>query len=139
MKRSGFVRKPGKVYATLTRATPMKSTCSVKVKRKRVTKAEGSDYLAACRGESCYLRVPGVCCGRIDTVVPCHSNQSKHGKGMGIKAKHEFTVPGCLTCHAWLDQGDAPRETKVLRFDAALDAWVPVRAEKMGMPMLEFA
>jgi hypothetical protein len=106
---------------------------------RKPTVAEGSKYLAACRGEPCYLRVPGVCCGRIDTVVPCHSNQSKHGKGLGKKAKHEFTVPGCFTCHSWLDQGDALRETKVLTFDTALGLWVPVRDAKMGSPLLEAA
>lgn len=138
MKRSGFVRKPGKAYATLSRSAPMpRGTSKLKSVRRKPTVAEGSKYLAACRGEPCYLRVAGVCCDRIDTVVPCHSNQSKHGKGMGIKASHEFTVPGCLTCHAWLDQGAAPRATKVLTYDAALEAWVPVRAVKMGLTMLE--
>jgi hypothetical protein len=140
MKRSGFVRKPGKTYATLSRSSSIaRGTTKLKSARRKPTVAEGSKYLEACRGESCYLRVPGVCCGRADTVVPCHSNQSKHGKGAGIKAKHEFTVPGCFTCHSWLDQGDAPRETKVMTFDAALGLWAPARAAKMGLPLLEAA
>lgn len=140
MKRSGFVRKPGKEYATLGRSKPIaRGTSKLKTVRRAPTVAEGSKYLTACRGEPCYLRVPGICCGRRDTVVPCHSNQSKHGKGGALKAKHEFSVPGCFTCHSWLDQGPAARETKVLTFDTALDAWVPVRAAKMGLPLTEAA
>lgn len=133
MQRSGFVRKPGKTYATLSRAAPIARSSAMKSKPKRPTVAEGSKYLAACRGEPCYLRVNGICMHSPLTVVPCHSNQSKHGKGMGIKAAHEFTVPGCHACHAWLDQGPAARDTKVLVFDAGLEMWVPVRARKMGL------
>lgn len=104
--------------------------------RKRPTVAEGSKYLAACRGEPCYLQVFG-CLRSSETVVPCHSNQAKHGKGMGIKAGNEFTVPGCMFCHRWLDQGPAPREQKAGAFDLALEEWEPVRARKMGLPELE--
>lgn len=104
---------------------------------KRPTVAEGSKYLAACRGEPCYLRVPGVC--RLnpldDTVVPCHSNQARHGKAGGMKAKNEFTVPGCMWCHAWIDQNwvGTPRLLKFDVWDRAYAAWEPVRARKMGL------
>ncbi|MPW17897.1 DUF1364 family protein [Paraburkholderia sp. CNPSo 3157] len=138
LARTGFKRKEPKPFALADRKT-LERHSAMKLRIKKPTVAEGSKYLAACRGEPCYLRVPGVCCGRIDTVVPCHSNQSKHGKGMGIKAAHEFTVPGCFACHAWLDQGDAPREAKVLVFDRALGAWAPARAAKMGIEMKEAA
>lgn len=83
--------------------------------------------LAACRGQECFLAIPGVCRGRTETVVPCHSNQSKHGKGMGLKARDEFTVPGCQDCNTWLDQGPADRHTKAAHFDWALTRWEPVR------------
>lgn len=144
MKRTGFVRKPGKVYATLTRATPMKSTCSVKVKRKRVTKAEGGDYLAACRGEECYLLVPGVCCSigwAHESVVDCHSNQSRHGKAGARKADNIYTVPGCGPCHAWIDQNrvGTPKQVKFDVWDRAYERWEPVRAAKMGMQLPEAA
>lgn len=33
-----------------------------------------------------------------------HSNSSKHGKGRGIKASDEFTVPLCAICHGLFDQ-----------------------------------
>lgn len=88
--------------------------------------------LAACRGQECYLAIPGVCRGRHETVVPCHSNQSKHGKGLGLKAADQFTVPGCMDCHSWLDQGPADRQTKAAHFDWALNRWSAVRDHKAG-------
>ena len=136
MKRTGFKRNPDKVYATFSRGDALERKTPMRTRRRKPTVAEGSKFLAACRGESCYLRVPGVCCSvgfAHESVVDCHSNQSKHGKGGALKAKHEFTVPGCGNCHYWLDFGPAPREEKVLVFDAALDLWVSVRARKMGL------
>lgn len=86
-------------------------------------------YLQACRGHRCYLVVPGVCSSYPGdpTVVPCHSNQAKHGKGMAHKALHKFTVPGCMACHAWIDQGPASKEEKFALWDAAYARWEPVR------------
>ncbi len=135
MKRTGFARKPGSPFNSLTRTSTLKRQKAIVKRIKKPTVAEGSKYLAACRRERCYLRVPGVC-WLLDvdyTVVPCHSNQAKHGKGMGIKANHEFTVPGCRACHAWIDQGPAPRAHKFETWDRAYEAWVPVRARKMGL------
>jgi hypothetical protein len=101
--------------------------------RKKPTVEDGSKYLAACRGERCYLRT--VCGGDAspDIVVPCHSNQSKHGKGMGKKAEHVYTVPGCYWCHMWLDQGEAPRAEKFATWDRAYAEWKFVREGKMEL------
>ncbi|MDR5801185.1 DUF1364 family protein [Caballeronia sp. LZ001] len=104
----------------------------LKARVKKPTVAEGSKYLEACRGEPCYLRFLG-CFGDSETVVPCHSNQSKHGKGMGKKADHKYTVPGCMWCHAKLDQSPLARESKVAVWDSAYERWEPVRAAKMGL------
>ena len=71
------------------------------------------------RGRKCLLRIPGVCNYNPETTVACHSNQSKHGKGAGLKAQDCFVVNGCSSCHAWLDQGPATREEKTLAFDIA--------------------
>lgn len=86
-------------------------------------------YLEACRGQRCYLQVEGVCLGLagLETVVPCHSNQNRHGKGMGIKAHDKYTVPGCMTCHSWLDQGSAPKQIKFEYWNRAYDRWAAVR------------
>ena len=47
-------------------------------------------------------------CGIQDgTVVAAHSNQSRHGKGTGIKANDCFVAWLCNRCHVELDQGKA--------------------------------
>lgn len=143
MKRSGFGPR-GKTLSRgswsrksspLPEQAPRKAT--MKRRSKRPTVADGSKYLAACRGEPCYLRVPGVCPMNPsdETVVPCHSNQARHGKGIGVKAKNEFTVPGCIACHAWIDQNrsGAPRQVKFDVWDRAFAEWEPVRDRKMGI------
>ncbi|MDR5776267.1 MULTISPECIES: nuclease domain-containing protein [unclassified Caballeronia] len=134
MRRTAIVRKtPMKrpAWPLADRSTSLRRS-AMKSRVKKPTAAEGSKYLAACRGEPCYLRVAGVCIGA-QTVVPAHSNQARHGKGLGIKAKHEFTVPGCMACHAWIDQGSAPRDLKFATWDRAYERWEPVRAAKMGL------
>lgn len=96
----------------LTRKTPLKATTglartpfkrSAPKKRPAIT----NQVPAACRGEPCFLQIPGVCRGERESVVPCHANWSAYGKGIGIKAKDEFTVPGCFRCHQCLDQASA--------------------------------
>jgi hypothetical protein len=84
-----------------------------------------------CKGQPCYLRIPGVCTGQAHD--PCHSNQAIHGKGKSIKAHDVYTVPGCRSCHDELDQG--MRYTRVEKFaiwDAAYARWEPVRAALMA-------
>jgi hypothetical protein len=125
MKRTGFKRPEAKPFALADRKTTLRR------KAKKPTVAEGSKYLAACRGEPCYLMVSHVCCFDWETVVPAHSNQLRHGKGKGTKAKHPYTIPACFTCHTWLDQGSAPREEKFAAWDRAYETWAPVRARKM--------
>jgi hypothetical protein len=44
-------------------------------------------------------------CGSETFVQASHSNQSKHGKGRGIKASDEYTAALCLSCHYDIDQG----------------------------------
>lgn len=59
-------------------------------------------------------------CGRNDgTTVAAHSNQSRDGKGMGIKA-HDYRVAYlCQECHSWLDHGRGSRDEKVAMFEEA--------------------
>lgn len=103
---------------------------------KRKQKVEGyhdQAMLDACRGEPCYLSIPGVCVGGTETTVPAHSNQARHGKGMGIKAKDEYSVPACYACHTEIDQGSAfTREEKFALWNKAYAAWKPVREEKLN-------
>lgn len=89
-------------------------------------KGRGEDKLV--RGNPCYLLLPGIYTHDPATVVPCHSNQQQHGKGMGIKAHDEFTVPGCAACHLELDQGNRfTREQKFAFWNDAFVRWKPVR------------
>jgi hypothetical protein len=134
MKRSGWKSGPAK-------QTDWRSELrsgGIKRKARKPTVAEGSKYLAACRGEYCYLRVPGVCCSigwAHESVVDCHSNQSRHGKAGARKADNIYTVPGCGPCHAWLDQNrvGTPKQEKFDVWDRAYEEWVSVRARKMGL------
>jgi hypothetical protein len=89
LKRSGFKRKSG----------PMKRTAMKTSRPKR------SLIRDSARGEECTVNIPGVCNYDPQTVVWAHSNQSTHGKGMGLKAHDEFGCYACAACHAWLDHG----------------------------------
>ena len=92
--------------------------------RRSSRKGGGIDYMALCRGQQCYLMLPHVVIHDPATVVACHSNQSKHGKGMALKAADEFTVPGCYSCHMELDQGRLyTRQQKFDAWDAAYARW----------------
>lgn len=157
MKRGGELKrtplKPGKGFKS--RATPMSrgtSTLSSKssLDRSKATLDRSSAPIKArsktnanprpktgeaemCRGQPCYLLVPGVLNHPIDTVVPCHSNQIAHGKGKGIKAHDKFTVPGCMYCHHAIDQsGQFSRVEKFAIWDAAYERWAQVRSSLLG-------
>ncbi|RKE35274.1 uncharacterized protein DUF1364 [Paraburkholderia sp. BL23I1N1] len=105
------------------------------IKRKARKKRSGHDAKMrnACRDQICYLRVPGVChqLEREDTIVPCHSNESEHGKAGMRKADDKYTVPGCGLCHYWLDFGGAPQMLKCSTWRRAYREWSEVRD---GMP-----
>ena len=47
--------------------------------------------------------LPCVKCGQSPSQA-AHSNWSEHGKGRGIKADDQFTIPLCVKCHQRLDQ-----------------------------------
>lgn len=122
---------------TLTRTTPMKrrqSTLTRTVwKRKAPKKRAGHDkgYLAACKGQHCYLMIRDICRNDRSTTVPCHSNQSVHGKGMGLKAKDVYTVPACFACHYQLDQGHIlTRDQKRAIWNDAYARWSADRDAK---------
>lgn len=58
------------------------------------------------RVNECQLRLPDVCEGYSSHgCEPAHSNQSRHGKGMSIKADDFYHAAACHSCHAELDQG----------------------------------
>jgi len=144
LKRSPLTRKkPLKrtAWPFADRKTAIKRS-SIKSRVKKPTVAEGAKYLDACRGEECYLRVPGVCCSigwAHPAGVHCHSNQMRHGKAGARKADNLFTVPGCGPCHAFIDQNrvGTPKQEKFDIWDRAYAEWEPVRARKMGITVNE--
>lgn len=75
------------------------------------------------KGQTCLLRVPGVCNQDPRTTVACHSNWLEHGKAGARKADDHWHVWGCSACHTWLDQGRAHHQEKRRVFDGAF-AWM---------------
>lgn len=126
LQRIAFAPKQG--GSSLLRTTPLKrSPFKRKARKKRAW--HDKRMLNACRGQICFLRVPGICPGRDpeETIVPCHSNFSEHGKGGARKADDKFTVPGCMWCHAWLDAGGASFERKHNVWCRGYSEWSAVR------------
>lgn len=131
LARTGFKRKvppPDGPPQLARNKKPMRSRSRTNANPRR---GSGEDKLV--RGQPCYLLVPGVLVHQLATVVPCHSNQSVHGKGTGIKAHDEFTVPGCADCHREIDQGNRfTREEKFEMWDRAYARWKPVRDQLLA-------
>lgn len=72
-------------------------------------------------------QLPCQICGRQDgTVVAAHSNQQRHGKGMGIKA-HDYRVAAlCHHCHMEVDQG------KSMTKEQRADLWNEAHFDTIG-------
>ncbi|WP_454752091.1 nuclease domain-containing protein [Cupriavidus necator] len=137
-------RTPMKRGALLQRRTPLRSSTWLKQtaglvpspfkkKGKKRRPMAHRSFALACRGEPCYLLIPGAPSHEMATVVDCHSNQQQHDKGMGIKADDEKTVPGCGWCHHAIDQGNwLTKEERRAYWDDAYSRWVPERAVKLA-------
>lgn len=132
MRRSAFERKKPmeRGEAELERRSPIK-----KKARKPRPDRDDPKALAACRGERCYLCLPGVTCQGASSTVPCHTNEASAGKGMGIKAPDVFTVPGCAACHRELDSGMwFTKPEKFALWRLAYARWAPYREATYGIP-----
>lgn len=128
MKRTTPLRRKTPLRAN---GKPMKSS---QMRRGRPKKRPGHDpkMLAACKGQPCWLILPGVKCAHRSTVVPCHANWAEFGKGMGLKAADKFTVPGCANCHRELDQGKRfTKEEKRQFWSEAYRIWSAYRDMKI--------
>lgn len=140
-----FGRKnPMKRGALLQRRSPLRSSTWLKqtaglvpstFKRKTPARRPMAQrrLALACKGEPCYLLLPGAPHHDPETVVPAHSNQLAHGKGMGIKADDNFTVPGCAWCHSELDSGTSlTKGQRRAYWNDAYRRWLPVRTMKLA-------
>ena len=47
----------------------------------------------------CFLQIAGVAGCGANASVPCHSDQLRHGRGVGHKSHDVFAVSGCPACH----------------------------------------
>lgn len=77
-------------------------------------------YTRSARGQSCQVRVPGVCNHDPQTVVFAHLN----GGGWGAK---QYDIHGCYACdrcHFWLDGGYVQTHTRQDRDLTHLEAMV---------------
>lgn len=71
-------------------------------------------------------KLPCVRCGNPNSQA-AHSNSAKHGKGRGIKASDEFTVPLCHFCHSQFDRFELGNRAES---EAMFDQWL-MRVERM--------
>jgi hypothetical protein len=113
LARSGF--KPAVFGA-------VRATGKLRSKRMKSASQKMTPIRKSAKGEECTLRIPGVCNGDNSTVVWCHSNNIRDGKGMGLKSRDEEGCYGCSSCHAWIDGGyvkDGPRHWMEQYFDLA--------------------
>lgn len=58
-------------------------------------------YLRGSKGQTCKLRIPGVCTGDVETVIPAHIRDSHTGRG--VKASDTSTADCCRACHDVFD------------------------------------
>lgn len=66
-------------------------------------KHRNKKILESARGESCALRIPGVCNNDPSTVVWSHSPFASDGRGMGTKAHDILGAYCCSACHDVID------------------------------------
>ncbi|WP_255519693.1 nuclease domain-containing protein [Cupriavidus sp. IK-TO18] len=134
MRRGGSLQRRTTLRSTTwSRQTAGLVPSPFKKKGKKRRPMAERRFALACRGEPCYLLIPGAPSHDKDTVVDCHSNQQAHGKGMGIKADDEKTVPGCGWCHHAIDQGNwLTKEQRRDYWDDAYARWVPARTAKLA-------
>ena len=64
-------------------------------------------------------KLPCVVCGR-SPVDAAHSNQSNHGKGMGLKACDAKTIPLCRNHHVEYDQFQKMNRSQLVEWFAKM-------------------
>lgn len=78
--------------------------------RQRETAIRSTKVLRSAKGQSCSIRVPGICNSNPETTVWAHLNGHAFGKGMAIKAHDILGFHACSDCHAYYDTGHGRRQ-----------------------------
>jgi hypothetical protein len=111
----------------LKRKTPLKPSSkpieksATKIVRSGIFKSRApkmTPIRRSAKNETCTLRLPGICKPEPGSVVWAHSNDSRHGKGFGLKADDQYGCYACYWCHRVLD-GQAPRPAGLSEADVA--------------------
>lgn len=89
--------------------------------------------LAEARCHPCQL-----CRNDDSTTVAAHSNQGRHGKGMGIKA-HDIVAYLCYSCHTFVDQGNTSADIRNKAWHTALVRSVPLYRHLLDQQGMELA
>ena len=71
----------------------------------------------------CFLKLAPTCGNYASSA--CHSDQLRHGRGVGVKSHPVFTVPGCPDCHALFTRKHLGRDGYDTLWRAAHEAWLP--------------
>ena len=71
-------------------------------------------------------KLPCIRCGNLNSQA-AHSNSAKHGKGRGIKASDQYTIPLCAICHAAFDRFELGNRAES---EAMFEKWL-VKTELM--------
>lgn len=74
--------------------------------RQRIEPIRSQAYLRGAKGETCKLRIAGVCTGDVETTVPCHVHDGHFG--LSVKASDLAVIDGCFACHAAFDGRSVP-------------------------------
>lgn len=84
-----------------------------------------SKITESAKGESCTVRLPGVCNHNNDTVVFAHINSVRLGHGIGIKNKDIHGAYACSSCHDWIDgrvkSHQDPNVIKLAHYEGVLE------------------
>lgn len=128
MKRSAFkVQRPPRREATQIgpeyTLRPRPVVAAVPAPERELVEVPKFPYVRDERLRYMCRSMPCACCGATGEqagVTWAHSNQAKHGKGMGEKASDVYVAALCAWCHRELDQGNGEdQEQKVRRWTGA--------------------
>lgn len=110
-------------------------TAIFKSVRQKAPRVVSKAMTQAARGQSCTLRIPGVCNGDPETVVACHVRAPGFA-GMAMKPDDLFIIDGCHACHSVLDSRDKWAEAQI-GWDDVLRALMETQRRRMDAGIIE--